>query len=182
MNKNIVLALFGVASLALASPAFAQAGPVESASQNSSATVVVPLQLACPNTLAFGELAPQSSPTTFTVSAQGAVTDPNGISVPGSRTTAGNGGCVASGQGGLTYTVTFPASATISNGAQSMSLDTFTISSNDSNPDQDTDWTLTMIMSPNGLDTWGFGATLNVGADQAPGSYTGSFVFMAQYD
>ncbi len=71
---------------------------------------------------------------------------------------------------GQTYSITLPSSATLTSGGNTMTVDTYT---------DDAGATPTL---PGGSDTFNVGATLNVGADQAKGSYSGTFLVTVNYD
>ncbi len=74
-----------------------------------------------------------------------------------------------SGQGDYTYSVTLPASTTLVDGATNeMTVDTFADNS-------------TGTLDGAGAETFNVGATLNVGADQIAGSYTGTFDVSVDY-
>jgi len=92
-------------------------------------------------------------------------------------TTLGNAGGAAAaafnvtGQGNATYSITLPASTTVTSGANSMTVDTFT-----SNPSG------TGTLSAGGSQALTVGATLHVGASQATGTYTGTFSVTVTYN
>ena len=74
------------------------------------------------------------------------------------------------GEGASTYSITLPSSATLSSGANTMTVDTF-------NHDAGATPTLS-----GGSDTFNVGATLNVGATQASGTYSGTFSVTVNYN
>jgi hypothetical protein len=80
-----------------------------------------------------------------------------------------------------TYNVTVPSGITLTDGSgHSMTVNTFTVSSDgDSNP-------LSRLLHNDGtglgIDSLGVGAKLNVGANQAPGTYNGTFIISVQYN
>lgn len=166
-------------AVALPSAAFAQAGAPASATASASAEVVQPMTILC-GPMHFGQLAPQNIATTITMNAQGTpLTDNDNISVPGSRNNAQPSNCVAKGEIGLTFHVSLPTGATLTHGSDTMTLSAFTIST-----DVDTDPLNRLLedVGGEGSNGFGIGATLNVGANQAPGLYAGPFVVTVQYN
>ena len=168
------------AMLVLPSAAYAQAGPTSSATADASATIVAPLHITCTN-MHFAQLAPIHTATTVVLPAQGSpLVDPDNIVVPGTRQNAQPTNCQVTGEDGLTFHVSLPTSTTLSHGGDSMTLDTFTIST-----DTDADAFNRLLEndgSGGGLAGFGVGATLHVGADQPAGVYTGPFVVSVQYN
>lgn len=77
-----------------------------------------------------------------------------------------------SGQPGYSYTVTLPVRATMASGTHSMEVDGFTTSLD---PDR------VGTLDATGIGTFTVGATLHVGAGQAPGAYVGSFDVSVDY-
>lgn len=180
MKKTIVL-LGAAACLATPIAASAQAGPQSSANATASAKVVSPISVGC-GPMEFGRLAPlPTAPADVVLPAQGGpLGDANNIVVPGSRSIATPSSCTAIGEMGLTFTVTLPTTATLTSGSNSMLLDTFTISEElDGMP---LDRVLNTPLGGQGSNGFGVGATLHVGAAQAPGTYTGPFVVSVQYN
>ena len=74
------------------------------------------------------------------------------------------------GEPGQAYVITLPASATLSSGGDTMTVDTF-------NHDAGGAPTL-----PGGSDAFNVGATLKVGANQAVGTYSGTFDVTVNYN
>ena len=74
------------------------------------------------------------------------------------------------GEPGQVYSITLPSSATLTSGANTMTVDTFT---------HDSGATPSLVA---GSDTFNVGATLNVGAAQAAGSYSGTFAVTVNYN
>lgn len=164
------------AMLVLPSAVFAQAGSSSSATADASATVVQPLQVDC-DTMHFGQLAPLSSPTYVIMPAQGSpLEDPYDIVVPGTRDFATPGNCHVTGEPGLSYHVSFADSATLSHGNDTMTLSAFTISQEVDGQPYD------RLLSSTGSNGFGVGAKLSVGANQAPGLYTGTYLVSVQYN
>jgi len=120
--------------------------------------------------LAFGELVAGVTSGTAVVSPAGARILTGGVS-------AGNSGGITSasftvtGIPLLTFAITLPSSAAITAGGNSMTVNTFTSSPSG-----------TGQLSVLGSQTVTVGATLNVGASQASGSYTGTFSVTVVYN
>ena len=74
------------------------------------------------------------------------------------------------GEGANTYSITLPSSATLTSGGDTMTIDTF---------NHDAGGTPTLS---GGSDTFNVGATLNVGATQAGGTYSGTFSVTVNYN
>jgi len=174
------LIVAATAALVLPSAAYAQAGPQAQATANASAEVVAPLHITCTN-MHFAQLAPIHSATTVVLPAQGTpLQDPDNIVVPGTRSNAQPSNCNVTGEAGLTFNVSLPTSVPLTHGSDSMTLDTFTIST-DTDPDP-LNRLLESDGSGAGLAGFGVGATLHVGADQPAGLYSGPFVVSVQYN
>lgn len=114
----------------------------------------------------------------FVAGSGGAVT----VSPGGVRSASGNVVLVPSGAGAaaqfavsgdanLTYAISLPAAGTLVNGANSMAVSTFT-----SSPSP------TGTLGAGGTQTLSVGATLNVGSNQATGSYSGAFDVTVNYN
>jgi hypothetical protein len=76
------------------------------------------------------------------------------------------------GESGNDVIITLPASTTITNGTQTMLVDNFVSDPDDTNP-------VTLGGTPTVLSV---GATLNVAANQASGTYTGTFDVSINYN
>lgn len=168
--------LVGVATAALllASGSSAMAAQA-SATVTANATVITPLTATASKTLEFGKLVMDSSGTggTLVIAASS-----GGRSVTGGVNLVGG----TSGQSAVVdvvgdtvngapnaYTVTIPTTATLTSGANSMSvtgINTNTVG-------------LTTLVGTNHIS---IGGTLNASSGQAPGSYTGTFDVTAAYN
>ncbi len=71
-----------------------------------------------------------------------------------------------------TYSITLPSSATLTSGGNTMTVDTFTHD----------EGALPKLPSGTGSETFNVGATLNVGAVQAGGTYSGTFAVTVSYN
>jgi hypothetical protein len=174
-----LILLATAAAMVLPSAAYAQAGPDATANATATAEVVEPLSVAC-GPMHFGKLAPLHTATTVGLNAQGVpLADPDNVVVPGTRDNAQPSNCTVHGETGLSFNVTLPITTNLTHGSDSMVLDTFTIST-----DTDANALNRLLEDVGGVGTNGFGvgATLHVGADQAPGLYTGTFNVSVQYN
>ncbi len=168
MKKLTTLALV-FAGMTLGSYAFAQSN---SATGTASATarIVTPIAIVKTADLNFGDVVAGGSAGTVVVttagvrSATGGATLANGTSVAAAAFTV-------SGQGSSTYSITLPASASVISGANTMTVNTFTSSPNG-----------TGVLTAGGTQPLTVGATLNVGASQATGTYTGTFPVTVAYN
>jgi hypothetical protein len=154
----------------------AQAAPTASA--NASATIISPIAITKTSDLVFGNLAVGA------VGGNVAVSTADVVTISGAGTTVaqpvGNTGSPAAavfgvaGEAGLTYAITLPAdgAVTITDGASN----TMQVNGFVSNPGT------TGTLSAGGTDTLKVGATLAVGNNQVPGTYTGTFSVTVAYN
>jgi len=123
------------------------------------------------NGLVFGSLASGPSTGTLVLSPGGARSTTGGVTV----NTAITGSPAAfdiQGDSAATYSITFPAAVILSNGSpNTMVVDNFT-----SSP------TSTGMLDASGQQTLYVGGTLNVGSNQAFGTYSGSLEVIVDYN
>ncbi len=168
MRRHMILIIAVMVSLT-AIPVFAAQNSA-STSANATARIITAIAITKNTDLNFGDVVPGTSIGTVVVTPAGARSSTGGASL-------GNGSAVTAatfsvtGQGSETYAVTLPASITINGGGSSMTVDTFASTPNG-----------TGTLSAGGSDTLSVGATLNVGASQAVGTYTGSFSVTVAYN
>jgi hypothetical protein len=81
-----------------------------------------------------------------------------------------------SGGASLAYTVTLPASTTITDGSTTMTVGTFTTNSTSGGAG------LTGTLGAGGTDTFYVGATLTVNSTNNPGTYSGTYTITAAYN
>lgn len=143
------------------------------ASANATATVVTPISITKQADLQFGKFIAGGSGGTVVITPAGSRSATAGVTLyaPGSVQTAA--AFNVTGDGSSTYAITLPADGTItlSDGASN----TMAVSSFTSNPSG----TGTLTAGNQTLDV---GATLVVAANQAAGSYTGSFNVSVDYN
>ncbi len=165
--------LAAIAAVTASNPAFA--GPAQTSGFSTANVVdsaaVVPIDI-----LRFGQFIRPTAAGTLAVANGGAVTTTGGVT--GNTTILqtglgrGPGSFMLTGGANRFVLVALPGSMTISNGAQSMTVNGFN--------------TNTIIFGLARLDATGHfdlnvGATLNVGANQAAGNYTGTYTVTVTY-
>lgn len=157
-NKIVTLAI--LLFLGFAGSSFAQIA----ANASVSVTLVTPISISKTTDMNFGNVAVSASlagtvvlPTSGPRTTGGA----GGVTLPANTGTVSAAAFTVSGQGNYTYTITLPSSVTITDGTHNMTVNAFT-----SNP------ATTGTLSAGGSQTLLVGATLNVTAGQAAGTYT----------
>lgn len=163
MKKMIKFFAFAVVVAAFTLNASGQA----SANGTATAVIVTPISLTNQRDLTFGNIAAGPGGTVTITNADPGVVSSTGVSLVGgiART---SGQFTVGGTTGLAYTVTLPASTTISNGAVTMTVNAFT---------HNASGTL-----PAASEIFFVGGTLNIGAAQATGSYTGTYSVQVSYN
>jgi hypothetical protein len=157
----LILTAFGASSL------FAQSSATQSTT--ASARVLAKIQLAKLTDLNFGDLVAGAAAGTVVVDIAGARTSTGGVSLAAG--TVSQASFTVTGEPNKSYTITVPASVTLNSGANTMAVNTFVL-----NP-------VTPATIPvGGTQALNIGATLNVGANQATGSYTNTFNVVVAYN
>jgi len=142
--------------LAITVSSFAQS----SATASVTAVILTPIAISNTVDMDFGILAGSVTPGTCVLATDGSRSTTGGVTVMAGGTPAAASFNVT-GSAGAVYTITLPAGATtVSNGTQTMTVDVWV-----SNP------TPTGTLSGAGASTLLVGATLNVSASQAAGTY-----------
>ncbi len=168
--KTTILKFFtlSVAIFAFSTISFGQANNATGTAQ-AAANIVTPISITKNVDLNFGNIAAASTAFTVELDESGTRTSNGGTgtlpSVTGTVTAAE---FTASGLTGATYAVTLPSSITITDGTNNMTVDDFNSNA-----------TLTLT---GGSETFNVGATLNVGANQVAGAYTGTFNVVVNYN
>lgn len=139
------------------------------ASTVGNARVLAAIRLTKTSDLSFGDLVPGATAGTVRVSTAGARTATGGVTLAGG--TVSRARFTAQGERNKSYTITVPATVTVSSGANSMTVGTFVL-----NP-----------TSPNTFPNGGsrnlnIGATLNVSANQPAGTYSNVFNVTVAYN
>ena len=173
MNRTFAL-LLGVAASALATSA-AHAAPAQ-ASGFSQANVIQPGAVVPLTILRFGQFIRPATAGTLTVDIAGAVTTTGGVT--GATTIAQTGTGRGTGSFGLTGSpnrqvdIVLPGSSTIASGSQTMTVNAFTANTNGGGK---------IKLDASGNATLIIGATLNVGANQAVGNYSGTYTITVTF-
>ena len=169
------------AAMILSSEVVVQTAPPPSITAHATAQIAAPLQIQC-TAMRFSSLIALHTATSLVLPANGsAIVDANNIIIPGASQDAKATACTASGDVAATYNVSVPSSAILTNSTgKTMVLDSFTLTS-----DGDADSYNRLLRNDGtglGTDNFGVGATLNVGGDQAPGTYRGTYAVNVQYN
>lgn len=142
-----------------------------SANATGSATIIAPIQISKTVDMSFGNIVAGAGSGTVVLATNDSRSKTGDVILP-----AATPGTIASAQfkvtglANATYAITLPTTLNISNGSQSMTINSFTSTPSSTG-------TLT-----SGEETVKVGATLNVGASQASGNYTGSFSVTVAYN
>ncbi len=131
------------------------------------ATVAVPISISAGGNMDFCTMSPTGTAGTVTVTPAGARSSVN-VDLFGGTPAAASFNMT--GEPGQTYFITLPSSTTLTSGGSTMTVDTFT-EDGGANP--------TLV---GGSDTFIVGVTLNVGATQASGTYSGTFAVTVNYN
>lgn len=160
--KKLVFA--AILMLGFTAGAFAQA--TATASATATATIVAPLTITKTVDMNFGNVAVGGSLGTVVMDPDGSRTATGGVTLPATAGTVTAASFNVAGQGTYTYAITLPSSdLTITSGGNNMTVNTFT-----STPSGTGQLTA-------GAQTLTVGATLNVDASQAAGTYVSGTPF-----
>ena len=169
--KTTILKFFtlSVAIFAFSTISFGQANNATGTAQ-ASANIVTPISITKNIDLNFGNIAASGSAFTVELSTAGERTSTGGAgTLPSVNGTVTAAEFTAAGLSGATYAVTLPSTITITAGTtNNMTVDNFVSNS-------------TNILT-DGSETFKVGATLNVGANQVAGAYTGNFNVTVNYN
>ena len=161
LNKRLIAGL-----AAILAGAYSQIAIAADATGNASATVLAPLTITQNGAgMNFGSVSGDTtSATTVILTAAGAASSPDGaFVVPASGAAAGL--FDVTGAPGAGYDITLPTAAvTLASGGDTLTVDTFTDSIGGSG-------------NIGSEDSFTVGATLNLGAAQPAGTYTGTFEY-----
>ncbi len=166
--------LLALLPLVLAVPAQAASGNSRVLTGSAQASVVRPVTMTNTAALRFGQIARPATAGTVTISPAGTISSGGGAA--GNATIAQTAGGPAPGTFQITaypgaqFAVFGPASFNIRNGPRSMAVTLLTGS-------------LQLLSSTSTSETWRLdvGGTLNLGANQAVGTYSGSYTLITQY-
>jgi len=163
---------FGLAAVVLA--ILACAGPrlalAASASASVSAAIVPAISISKDTDMNFADVIAGASSGTVVLTTGGARSATGGVTLGNSAGTAAAAFTV-SGDPSSTYSITLPGSATLTSGANNMTVNTFVSSPS-----------ATGTLGGGGTQVLTVGATLQIGANQAQATYTGSFDVTVAYN
>lgn len=168
--KKVTIILTGVILMALTSVNVFGQGSAATESATATARIIIPIQLENTQGLVFGNIASSASIGTVTISPSGTRSHSGGVT-PSVIGAFNNAIYTATGEPNATYTITLPASITISSGGNNMTVNGFT-----------SDPTPTGTLGAGGTQTINVGATVNVGANQATGNYSGTYDVTIAYN
>ncbi|HEX7048553.1 MAG TPA: DUF4402 domain-containing protein [Gammaproteobacteria bacterium] len=169
-SKSFQKAGLVAAAFTLSAPVFVSTAiAADNADAQATATIVQAIGLTNGGDLAFGSLVIDAATAgTVVIAADGTKSSTGGVTTTTAQATSAAQFTVT-GTTGYAYTVTLPASASLSDGGTAtMTVDTFT---------ENSTGTLTT-----GSETFGVGGTLNVTAGQTAGTYTGTFNVSVAYN
>ncbi len=162
MKSIIKIFTLAIIALGFSTVSFAQV----SATANASGTIVTPIAITKSVDLNFGNIAVGSTAGTVVLAPAGTRTTTGGVTLPATTGTVSAAEFNVTGQAGYTFSITLPSTpTTVSSGANSMTVNAFTSTPTPTG-------TLT-----GGAQTVKVGATINVGANQAAGTYTSATPF-----
>lgn len=155
------------ATLALLAGSAISSFAQETATATATATIVTPISISKTTDMNFGNVAVQSATSgTVVLTPSGVRSTSGGTTLPSTAGTVAAAAFTVEGESGYTYSITLPTSAlTISSSSNTMTVSTFTSSPSATG-------TLT-----GGSETLTVGATLNVAAGQAAGTYVSGTPF-----
>jgi hypothetical protein len=162
MKKSIKFLAMAVVMLTFASNIFAQ-----TANANASATIITPISITFGADMNFGSASVTAVPGTIQMTPAAVRTASGGVALSAIAPVAAAASFTVNGAANATYTIAIaPAVLTISNGANTMTVDTW-----QTNP------TPTGTLSGAGSQVLTVGATLHVAGSQAVGLYTSAAPF-----
>ena len=165
--KN-TLRLSAALALVLSAGSFSKASAQASATATASATIVTPISITKNTDMNFGNVAVNATtPGTVLMTPAGARTPGGGVTLPATAGPVAAASFTVDGQAGYTYAITLPTlPLAITSGSNSMDVHSFT-----SSPSS------TGTLDVNGTETLTVGATLDVDAAQAAGTYVSATPF-----
>jgi hypothetical protein len=165
MTRNFRSAILAGTTLAVA--AFAATGAqAATAPGTATANIVQALTIAETEQLDFATIVPSGAAATVQVNSAGSRTCGGGLTCSGTTTA---GAFTATGTPNQSVTISTDATATLTSGANNMSVSGIAPSA------------ATGTLSAGGTLTFTVGGTLNVGASQAAGVYSGSYNVNVNY-
>lgn len=171
--KKITKFSLAIIMIGFSASSFAQS-TATSAATSATATIVAPITISAGSTMSFGDVVKSTAGGTVILSTAGGRT-PSGVSFsPTSTGSPAASSFTVNGEAAYTYAITLPASdVTLTKvaGTETMTVNGFT-----SNPGT------TGLLDGTGAQTLLVGATLNVGAAQVAGVYSGTYTVKVDYN
>lgn len=150
--------LFTIVAVMVAFSATAFSQPGASATASATATIITPIAINKTSDMNFGNVAVNTNPGTVVLTPASGRSTTGGCSLSGGTVTAA--AFTVTGVAGVNFTITLPASVTITDGSTNMTVDAFS-----SSP-------VSPAVLAGGTVNLTVGATLNVNGSQAPNIYT----------
>jgi hypothetical protein len=166
--KHLNKLMIAAGAAAISAGIYSSTVSAASVSANASANVITPLSITETNGINFGDVSVGAAGGTVVLDTTGGRTVTGDAEAVAGGTVL-SGAYSVTGEGTKAYSITFPASATISSGANNMTVNGF-------NHDAGASPALT-----GGSDTFNVGATLNIGASQPAGTYSGTYTLTVDY-
>ena len=176
MTKQSRSTYLTLSALALAVVAATGSASAAVATATSTSTVVTPIAISKNADLSFGSFAPGATSGTVTVSPNNTRAVSGGVVALGSGATAAQ--FAVTGQDGSTYSITLGGSTSLTSGSDTM---TFT-SISDLTASAATSGNVSGGTLTGGAQTIYVGGVLDVGANQAAGTYTGTVTATVEYN
>jgi len=172
--KKVVVIIAAIVLFAGSTKVMAQATENTAA----AAKIVTPISITETSSLHFGTMAILAgTPGTCVLSTQGVRTQTGGVNLSVQAPTASNAAYNVSGAVNTTYSITLPASITVTSGPANMTINALLARTASAGSDG-----LTGTLSAGGTDSFTVGGTLNVSQGQATGTYTGTFDVTVAYN
>jgi hypothetical protein len=165
MKQILKFFALAIVLIALSASAFAQV----SATATASATIITPIAITNAGDMNFGNIAVSTAPGTVVLPAVLAPvrSATGGCTLPATTGTVSAAAFTVTGQTGFTYSITLPASASLTGPGPAMTANAFV----------STPTVLAGGLLTGGTQTLYVGATLNVAAAQTAGVYTTATAF-----
>ena len=162
--KNITkIFVIALVALGFATTSYAQV----KATATATGTIVSPIAIANAGDMNFGNVAVSAASGTVILAPAGSRTATGGVTLPAVPGSVAAAKFAVTGTQAYTYGITLPSSATtVTSGGNTMTVDAFTSSPS-----------LTGVLDGSGKQTISVGASLNVGAAQAAGTYVSGIPF-----
>ena len=176
-NRTLKLITLTAAIFGFAATSFGQITATDGAA-HAFATIIRPITLASEDDLEFGIITASTDGGTVTVPPTGTVTTSGVTLYDDSQQPASYD---VSGEAGYTYSITLPASVTLSNNTGA-TMNVTGFKTNSGTETEEPAGSTGNSFDANGDATFYVGATLNIGAAQTSGEYTGTFSVTVAYE